>query len=310
LPSGIFRCERQRNRVRITDWEGVEVRPMRFYLIVAKGSKKGMPIPITVDGAQNALGVFLIGSDEMCQLRKKSLSSKQCAIVFRDRKVFIQDLRDEQDNADTDSSPLNLVNDNAMSPGDEWPLHGGDRIAFGKLEFMIQYHEKPLSQRDLEEWASKCLDVSVERNLFDEGADEFHHANNASDAAQNIIDRLSAQRGVVMGRFRIGRENGVTIVRLTDSMLVEEAEIAFIKRELCDHLHRPNLRVLLDCKNVRRMSTLGAMMFREFHRWLQPFGSTMALCRVRADIRPILKTLDLDTIPLFMDKRSALLENW
>ncbi len=283
---------------------------MKFYLIVARGSRKGMPIPIQVDAAQNALGVFLVGSDKMCQLRKKSLNPKQCAIVFRDRKVFIQDLHDKAERPETDSGPPNLVNDSVVPPGEEWPLHAGDIIAFGKLEFMIQYNEKALSKRDLEEWAAKCLDVSQERHLFDEGSDEFHHANNASDAALNIIERLSAQRGVIMGRFRIGRENGVTIVRLNDSMLVEEGEISFIKRELCDHLNRPNLRVLLDCKNIRRMSTSGVVMLREFHRWLQPFGSTMALCRVRADIRPILKILDLDNIPLFMDKRSALLENW
>ena len=42
---------------------------MKFYLIVAKGSKQGLPIPITVD-------LFLIGSDKMCQLRKRSLGPK------------------------------------------------------------------------------------------------------------------------------------------------------------------------------------------------------------------------------------------
>ncbi len=118
---------------------------MKFYLIVSRGSKKGMPIPIQVDTAQNALGVFLIGSDRMCQLRKKSLSPKQCAIVFRDRKVFIHDLHDKSEGPEVDSGPPNLVNDSVVPPGDEWPLHAGDIIAFGKLEFMIQYHEKALS---------------------------------------------------------------------------------------------------------------------------------------------------------------------
>src|SRR5947209_6413442 len=47
---------------------------MKFYLIVAKGSKQGLPIPITVD-------LFLIGSDKMCQLRKRSLGPKHCAFV-------------------------------------------------------------------------------------------------------------------------------------------------------------------------------------------------------------------------------------
>src|SRR5205085_10009912 len=118
-----------------------EVRPMKFYLIVAKGSKKGMPIPIDVD-------LFLIGSEKMCQLRAKKLSPKHCAIVTRERKVFIRDMYSD--------SPT-LVNDSVLPPGEEWPLHAGDLIAFGKLEFLVQYHERQLSRRDLEEWAAKCL---------------------------------------------------------------------------------------------------------------------------------------------------------
>ena len=51
-----------------------------------------------------------------------------------------------------------LVNDSVLPPGEEWPLHAGDRIAFGKLEFLgIQYHVRSaLSQAaDLEEWAGQ-----------------------------------------------------------------------------------------------------------------------------------------------------------
>jgi hypothetical protein len=267
---------------------------MKFYLIVAKGTRKGMPIPIHVD-------LFLIGSDRICQLRAKKLPPKQCAVVTRDSKVFIRDL---------DSPAPTLVNDSLLPPGEEWPLHAGDRIAFGKLEFLIQYHERQLSQRDLEEWAAKCLDLANARDLFSEGCDEFHHADSAVQAAQSIIERLTAQRGIIMGRFRIGRDRGVTIVRFNDTRLVEEVEIAFIKKELCDYLNLPNLRVLLDCKNVRRMSSCAVVMIQEFSRWLKPFGSRLALCRVRADIRRILPVMDADSIPLFPDRKTALLEEW
>ena len=42
---------------------------------------------------------------------------------------------------------------------------------------------------------------------------------------------------------------------LTFASLVEESEIQHVKKELTDNLNRPNLRILLDLKNVRRMST-------------------------------------------------------
>src|SRR5687768_4537713 len=107
---------------------------MKFFLIVAKGGKKGLPVPINVD-------LFLIGSDNMCQLRAKNLGPKHCALVTREKKVFIRDM---------DSGSPTMVNGTVVPTGQEWPLHAGDLIGFGNLEFMIQYREKELSQRDLE----------------------------------------------------------------------------------------------------------------------------------------------------------------
>jgi anti-anti-sigma regulatory factor len=267
---------------------------MKFYLIVSKGARKGFPVEITVD-------LFLIGSENMCQMRAKNLGPKHCAIVTRENKVFVRDMN---------SGEPTLVNDALVPPGQEWPLHAGDRIAFGNLEFMIQYREKPLSQRDLEEWAAKCLDVTSATDLFDEGADEFHKATTASEAAQSIIEKLTVQRGLVMGRLRIGKESGVTTVRVNDTMLVEEGEIALVHKELCDNLNIPNLRVLLDLKNVRRMSTHAVTMIRDFSKWLQPFGSTMAICRIRDDMKEMLHVFKADKIPVFADKKLALLGKW
>jgi anti-anti-sigma regulatory factor len=175
---------------------------------------------------------------------------------------------------------------------------------------MIQFREKPLSQKDLEEWAARCLDVTLEQELFDEDADDFHQQTTAASAAASIIDKLQAQRGLVMGRLRIGRDQGVTTVRFNDAKLVDESEVALVKKELCHYLGKANLRVLLDFKNVRRMSTSGVQMIGDFYTWLKPWGSTMALCRVREDLKAILRTLDLAKIPLFKDKREAIDARW
>ncbi|MFO0965369.1 MAG: FHA domain-containing protein [Gemmataceae bacterium] len=267
---------------------------MKFYLIVAKGSKKGMPVPITVD-------LFLIGSDPICQLRARSLGPKQCALVTRDRNVFIRDMS---------SGEPTIVNGDVLPPGVEWPLHKGDLLSVGALEFMIQFHEKALSQKDLEEWAAKCLDINSDRSLFDEDADEFHKPTTASGAAASIIDKLTVQRGVIMGRLRIGRESGVTTVRFNDAKLVEPPEVDLIRKELCGQLNHHNLRVLLDFKNVKRLSTAGVAMVGDFCRWLKPFGSTVAFCRIRAELRSMMDVFKMDNIPYFHDKKSALIAEW
>ena len=269
---------------------------MKFYLIVANGKHKGMPIEIKVD-------LFMIGTRKMCQLRSQlpGVGEEHCALVTRERKVFIRDMN---------SGEPTLVNGSLVPPGEEWPVHAGDRVEVGPLEFMIQYREKALSRRDLEEWAAKCLDINSEHNLLEmQPEDDFHAATNASQAAAAIIDLLQVQRGVVMGRLRIGREEGVTAVRFNDRHLVEDAEIALVKKELCEQLDKPNLRVLLDFKNVRRLSTAAINMLSEFYTWLRPWGSNLAFCRVRADLRPMLVTMGLN-IPVFLDKHTAMAAKW
>jgi anti-anti-sigma regulatory factor len=267
---------------------------MKFYLIVARGRKLGLPIPITID-------LYLLGSERICQIRHASLGSKHCALVTRQKKVFIRDL---------DSGEPTLINNALMPPGAEWPLHAGDRITLGNLEFMIQVREKPLAQRDLEEWAARCLDIDENKELGIEEEEEFRPPTNASQAAQSIIDRLSAQRGLVRGRLRIGIDDGITTVRFNDRHLVEEGEIALIKSELCDNLNRPNLRVLLDLKNVQRMATAGVMMIADVSRWLRHRGGTVAMCRIRPELQTILGVLHVESIPTFRDKKTALAARW
>lgn len=265
---------------------------------MAKGSRKGMPIPIDID-------LFMLGSDRICQIRSDRLPSRQCAFVTRakERKVFLRDF---------DSGASTLVNGTAIPSGCEWPLFTGDRIEVGPLEFVIQFQEKHLAQKDLEEWAAHSLDAHAERDIFEEfeEREEAYAPTTASGAAAQLIGRLSAQRGVVMGRLRIAIENGITTVRFNDSNLVEESEIRFIKKELCEHLAKPNLRVLIDCKNIQRMSSSAILMLREFTLWLQPWGSTLALCRVRPDLQRALVGLNVDQFKLFADKKLALAGAW
>ena len=84
-----------------------------------------------------------------------------------------------------------------------------------------------------------------------------------------------------------------------------------VKKELYENLSRSNIRVLIDLKNVKRMSTVAVSMIDELSSWLKPWGSTLALCRVRRELQAILPKLSLhNTIPHFPDKRSALAAKW
>jgi len=274
---------------------------MKVFLIVAKGKKQGMLIPIDFD-------LFLIGSGRECQLRAvhDSIGEQHCALVTRDRKVFICDL---------DSGGATLVNGEEIPHSEEWPLHGGDIIDVGPMRFMVQYHECNMSKKDLEEWALNCLDLDGSRHISAmdklEAISAVHTGNDASSAASAILDKLSAKSGIVKGRLRISREEGVTIVRINDPYLVEDAELAMIKKELHENLNRPNLKILVDMKHVHRLSSSAADMFGDLLHWLVPFGSKLAVCRLRPGMQDVLKTFPATKgIPLFDDKLTAVSAKW
>jgi len=276
---------------------------MRFYLIVAKGKHRGLPIPITVD-------LFVIGTAKTCQLRAQhsQLGEQQCAFVTRGRKVFVRDLG---------SGLPTLVNGSELPGSEEWPLHKGDVIAVGPLEFRITFSEKQLSQRDLEEWALKTLDEDhgPRKSAFDE-IDEAMEAgdreyNDAAAAAAAILNKQSALKGVVRGRLRIARDGTVTVVRINDVYLVEPAELAHLKKEFQENLSARNLRVLLDLKNVRRMSSAAVSLFADLSRWLKQQGGTMALCRARPELANLMGDLqNLFNLRVYQDKEKALVAKW
>jgi anti-anti-sigma regulatory factor len=272
-----------------------------LYLILTHGKQKGLPVAVPSD-------LFLIGADPNCQLRSDSpgMGTQHCCIVTRDRKnVFVRDL---------DSGEATFVNGELVPPAGEWPLHSGDRFSVGPLEFLVQFRETPLSQRDLEEWGLKCLDEDAAHSPREYEEDiftEYRPSYTASTAAANILDKLQAQKGIVKGRLRVGLESGIWVVRFNDVYLVAEGEIALVKKELYDHLTAPNMKVLLDFKNVRRMSSCAVQMVLEVSDWAARSGSKLVLCRIRPDLKGVLETLRLTAaLRHFNDKAAALAAPW
>jgi anti-anti-sigma regulatory factor len=270
-------------------------------LIVLNGKLKGRQVPIKGD-------LFLMGSERMCQLRSNhpDIAPQHCAITTREKRVFVQDMG---------SGMATVVNGEVMPPGQSWPLHDGDRITIGPLEFRVDFLESHLAERDAEEWALKTLDQAnkpTEESLLDEDiprADQ--HFDTPASAAAAILDRLQSMRGIVKGRLRVALDSGITIIRFNDNQLIDDAEITLIKRELFANLAQGSLRVLLDCKNIERMSTVATEMLLELQRQLRARGSALAICRIRPPLQPLFEALRIpQQIPTFKNKAEAMNGRW
>jgi len=95
---------------------------MKLNLLVADGVNKGKVIAVTKTQ-------FLIGRDASCQLRPSSpsVSKRHCALLQREGKVFVRDLK---------STNGTFVNDKQVSG--EVELHNEDRLSIGPLAFVVQ----------------------------------------------------------------------------------------------------------------------------------------------------------------------------
>ena len=276
---------------------------MKFVLIVAKGKRRGLPIPIHTD-------LFLIGTSSSCQLRADhpEIGSEHCALILRRPKAFVHDLG---------SGLPTYVNGKMVPPTEEWPLHKQDTIKIGPLEFVISLHEKELSKRDMEEWAMRTLDVDtgmkksalqVLAETFDDG---YTVKDDAAEAANAVLNQMQAMKGISRGRLRISLLGQITLVKVGETYLVEGPELSHLREELHDNLDLPNLRVLLDLKHVRRMSSAAASMLAELAGWLQTRGSVLAISRLRPELASMVMQLStIYSLKLFKDNDHALRSKW
>jgi pSer/pThr/pTyr-binding forkhead associated (FHA) protein len=101
---------------------------MKISLVVAEGAKEGTVIPIPSQQ-------FLIGRDPQCQLRpaSDSVSKRHCAILVKNGKVFVKDLK---------SRNGTFVNDRRVEGDAAVVVKHGDQLRIGPLTFVVQIEQK------------------------------------------------------------------------------------------------------------------------------------------------------------------------
>lgn len=167
---------------------------MQMHLKVANGAQVGKLISVKHDK-------FLIGRSEECHLRPKSesISRRHCAIVRKDGKILLIDLK---------SRNGTVVNDKKLDPAKAKILKDGDHIRIGKLEFVaiieagIANVKKP-EVKDVKEAASRAAVASgdsryeeVDVSSWLDEADQIER-HDAPDTRQFQIDTAEAESTVM-----------------------------------------------------------------------------------------------------------------
>lgn len=271
---------------------------MKCRLVVANGPRCGLKIPLKGD-------LYTIGSGPHCQLRVKDerAGSRHCSLERRSGMLFAHDL---------DSGFPTLVNGEKVPPGEEWHLHCGDTVRVANLELTVEFRERAAKVRDSEDWAVNCLEQFGRRREsvlddWEERADAPQGGPSVSDIADAILNQLNAENGEVHGDYRIARQpDGSVHIRVSEARLTDEGEVKFLETWLSRDLKEPGLRVLIDFKDVRRMSCAAVAMLARLHGRLATSGGRLALCRMRPDQQELVRTFsELRRVPIFADRHAA-----
>jgi len=136
---------------------------VQIQLKVLTGSSEGQLIPVNQDK-------FLIGRSDECQLRPKSdsISRRHCAIVTKDDKVLLLDLK---------SRNGTIVNEKKLDPSKAKVLKHGDRIQVGKLEFEVVLQVDIASKKKPE---VKDVKEAAERSAANVGDSRFEEVDVSS----------------------------------------------------------------------------------------------------------------------------------
>lgn len=146
---------------------------MQIKLKVLSGTHEGKLIPIKDEK-------FFIGRSDSCQLRPKSesISRKHCAIVQKDGRVLLVDLK---------SRNGTFVNEKQLSPEKAKILKSGDKIRCGQLEFEISIEVGIANSKQTEVTNVKqAAERMVEQGTFD-SKESFNISDWLQEADQ--IDR-------------------------------------------------------------------------------------------------------------------------
>ena len=164
---------------------------MQMQLKVLSGNHAGKLIAINHDK-------FVIGRGDGCHLRPKSdsISRKHCAILHKDDKILLVDLK---------SRNGTLVNDKPLSPAKAKILKDGDRIRIGSLEFLAVIQAgiasvKKDEIRDMKEAAERTAESPTDSRYEDfdvsvwlEEADQIERRSVEPDTRQFKMAQANPQ---------------------------------------------------------------------------------------------------------------------
>jgi len=165
--------------------------------------------------------------------------------------------------------------------------------------------------RRLEDWIAVNLDLEVERpatNLWSQIVGSLPASRRAKTPA---VDKGHKSRGC-WERFGVVYKRGVTIVRLNDRSLVQQAEINALADDLRDLIEVGNRRIILNFSRVERLGSWIVAAVVDAHRRCESApGGRLKLCGLDPQLASIFQLIGMGRrVVACDDEEQALASPW
>ncbi|MDG3006669.1 FHA domain-containing protein [Paludisphaera mucosa] len=171
-------------------------------------------------------------------------------------------------------------------------------------------NEGPASDRRLEDWITVNLDPEVHRpaaNLWTQLIGNLPMSRRPSKAAKGR-EKGFKSRGC-WERFGVVYKRGVTIVRLTDTSLVQRADINELAEDLGDLIDVGNNRIVLNFARVERLGSWIVAAVVEAHRRCEAAdGGRLKICGLEPQLREIFTLIGMGRRIIACDDEAAAVE--
>jgi pSer/pThr/pTyr-binding forkhead associated (FHA) protein len=270
---------------------------MIFKLIHKSGPKSGEET--TVTGSE-----FVIGRSPSCHLRLEDelVADRHCRIMIKGDRAIIEDL---------ETTHGTSVNHQLVSSTE---LHDGDRLKLGTARFLVAKLAGSAYSAASDPIAAQPVAAAPIEPLTIPGITDSVPDSPATQIARHLLDQITHRKIAApeLGHLRLGECEGITLVELLSKgkAIVEDEIVAAIAQELFALIEGGRERIVLNFKNIERISIQAVSAVIDAHRHCVDRGGMLKVCKLRPLAVEIFQATARKRIEIYPDEWSAVDSDW
>ena len=210
---------------------------------------------------------------------------------------------------DLDSPHGTVVNHQLVTTTE---LHDGDRLRIGPVRFLVAILSGAVRIAAPPKVKGEDLPPMPVGSF---GVMDSAPDSPATQIARALLDQMTHKKvhGKDFVHLRVGESEGITLVELVakGKAFVEEQEIARLESELSTLIVDGHERLVVNLKNIDRLSGAAITALMEAHRLAMSRGGRLKLCKARPLVNEMLHAVGAHKrLDVFVDEWNAVASDW